>query len=339
MASGRCFAALLLLAVALLSVPAAGLANPFGVGMAEPAVATGGEGPFGRLIGWIAAQQSAFYRAMTGALGELSRDGTAGWWLVGLAFLYGVFHAAGPGHGKAVISAYVLADRQSAVRAVALSFGAAMVQATVAVVLVLGAIGLLGMTSIAVGATARWVEIASYCALVGFGLVLTWRKILRPALAALATRLAGRARPTALSAAATAGHHHGHVHDPGGACSGHAHAVTPATLPAAGGLKGAVALMVSVGLRPCSGAIIVLVFAYAQGLLAWGLAATYAMGLGVALTVAAIATLAVLARDGAARLTGPGTRIAGALARLVEGAAALAILFLGVVFLMAALAR
>ena len=66
--------------------------------------------------------------------------------------------------------------------------------------------------------------------------------------------------------------------------------------PAAGGA--AFTAIVAVGLRPCSGAIIVLVFALAQGLFWAGVAATFVMGLGTAITVAVIATLAVGARAG-----------------------------------------
>ena len=60
-------------------------------------------------------------------------------------------------------------------------------------------------------------------------------------------------------------------------------------------------LIVAVGLRPCSGAIIVLVFALAQGLFWAGVASTFVMGVGTAITVAAIATLAVGAKTVAKR--------------------------------------
>jgi nickel/cobalt transporter (NicO) family protein len=58
---------------------------------------------------------------------------------------------------------------------------------------------------------------------------------------------------------------------------------------------------VAVGARPCSGAIIVLVFALAQGLFWAGVISALVMGLGTAITVAAIASIAVGAKSWAAR--------------------------------------
>ena len=63
-------------------------------------------------------------------------DGSAVWGLLGLSFLYGIFHAAGPGHGKAVISSYVVANEETWRRGVVLSFASALLQAFVAVAFV-----------------------------------------------------------------------------------------------------------------------------------------------------------------------------------------------------------
>jgi ABC-type nickel/cobalt efflux system permease component RcnA len=85
----------------------------------------------------------------------------------------------------------------------------------------------------------------------------------------------------------------------------------------------------TVGIRPCSGAILVLVFALAQGLFWAGVAATFVMGLGTAITVAAIAILAVSAK-GVARRLAAGRKGGGALVmRGVEFAAAGLVLLLG----------
>ncbi len=64
------------------------------------------------------------------------------------------------------------------------------------------------------------------------------------------------------------------------------------------------AVVLSVGVRPCTGAILVLVFAFAQGLFWAGVAATFAMALGTAITVAALASLALGSRELAVRLGG-----------------------------------
>ena len=97
--------------------------------------------------------------------------------------------------------------------------------------------------------------------------------------------------------------HHDHDHDHGSAW-GHAHGPEPEELAGPGGWQRGLSAIVAVGLRPCSGAIIVLVFALAQGLFWAGVAATFVMGLGTAITVAAIATLAVGFRSAAKQIAG-----------------------------------
>ena len=105
------------------------------------------------------------------------------------------------------------------------------------------------------------------------------------------------------------------------------------------GLMRAWSAVLSVGIRPCSGAIIILVFAWSQGLFAAGVAATLIMALGTGLTVAALATLAVSAKGVALRLANGGTGAAMALriARGVEIAGAAAVLLLGLFLLGGAL--
>src|SRR5690554_1555485 len=168
--------------VLLMAVTGASAApSPFGVGLPEAAASP--SGPFAGVFRWVARQQSAFYQALTEALKALKADGSAGWWLVGLSFLYGVFHAAGPGHGKAVISAWVLANRETLLRGIALSFASAFAQAVTAIVLVGVAAVILNLTSVAITETTRLFEIGSYAAVTALGLMLVWSKILRPVIA------------------------------------------------------------------------------------------------------------------------------------------------------------
>ena len=56
------------------------------------------------IAGWLIAKQAEFYRMLSGTIRAAKTDGSAVWLLMGISFAYGVFHAAGPGHGKAVIS-------------------------------------------------------------------------------------------------------------------------------------------------------------------------------------------------------------------------------------------
>jgi nickel/cobalt transporter (NicO) family protein len=316
-------------------------AQPFGLSRQAPPP------EFGGFTGWILAKQAAFYRMLSGTIRATKADGSAGYTLLGISFLYGIFHAAGPGHGKAVISSYLVANDETWRRGVFLSFASAAFQALTAIVIVGIAAVLLNATAKTMGNTVRVVEIVGYCLIILIGLRLLWVK--------------GRAflhllRPTATPEHAhthTDSHHHhqhdhhAHGHSPiradhahhGPACEdeasawGHAHALEPAELTGKHWLRRGLAAVVAVGLRPCSGAIIVLVFALAQGLFWTGVGATFAMGLGTAITVAAIASIAVGARGFAGRVakSRPGAGLI--FVRALETAAALVIIAFGVLLL------
>jgi nickel/cobalt transporter (NicO) family protein len=246
--------------------------SPFGVGPREAAPATTG---FGALIlSW----QSSFYREMTAALKALRDDGTALYALLGVGFAYGVFHAAGPGHGKAVIAAWIIADDRSLKRGLGLSLAAALLQAIVAITLVLVLTIALKATAATMGQATRLVELASFAAVGVVGLAVLWRKA--GALAAVS----GAGIPD-LSC--------DHVHLPG-----------PEMLDRLGSWRAMAGVVLAAGLRPCSGALIILVFALANGLLWAGIAATFAMALGTALTTGALAAFAVLFKRAALSLAG-----------------------------------
>ncbi|MBN9050761.1 MAG: nickel/cobalt transporter [Rhizobiales bacterium] len=281
-----------------------------------------------------------FYRSLAGAIRAAKLDGSATWALLGLAFAYGVFHAAGPGHGKAVISSYLVANDETWRRGVVLSFASALLQAVVAVAIVGIAAVLLGMTGSAMGETVRWIEIVSYVLIALIGARLLWVK--------------GGALLRALRASPR-DHHHEHDHDHhhhehprhehGDACGhdhasawGHAHGPEPQDLAGPGGWRRGLSAIVAVGLRPCSGAIIVLVFALAQGIFLTGIVATLAMGFGTALTVTAIALLAVGGRGLATRLAQTKSGGGMILLRALETAAAVLVLAFGVLLLLGYLA-
>ena len=272
----------------LLPIEALAQGSPFGVGPSQvPA-----QGPSG-ISGWILAEQARFFRSLSAAIREAKADGSAAYGLFWLSFLYGIFHAAGPGHGKAVISAYLLADGSTIPRGIALSALAALAQAITAIVLVGIAAILLGATARAMGETVRVLEIAAYSIIIAFGLLLAWRKG-----KALMQSLAAWRNPQPV--AEVHAHHHGsahghdhHVHDEH---CGHSHGPEPAELRGRGWLKRGLGAVLAVGLRPCSGAILVLVFTLSQGIFLIGVVSTFAMAAGTAITVAAIAIVAVGAK-------------------------------------------
>ncbi len=332
-------------------------AGPFGGGRPQPQAAPPADG----LVGWILAKQAEFSLAMRGMLRNAKADGSAVWGLFGLSFLYGIFHAAGPGHGKAVISSYVVANEETWRRGVVLSFASALLQAVVAVAIVVIASIIFNATMATMCRTERYIEIASYALIALIGLRLIWvkgrgflntaRNISRPlhAVGAAVTPSKhdhhhhhGHDHHHKPGHGHQHGHdHHGHHHHPDdehASAWGHAHGPEPAELAGPGGWQRGLTAIVAVGLRPCSGAILVLVFALAQGLLWAGVVATFMMALGTALTVATIAVIAVTAKGLARRLTAGNEGRSALVLRGLEFAAACAVLVLGAGLLMGYLA-
>ncbi|BCJ89778.1 hypothetical protein IZ6_05130 [Terrihabitans soli] len=277
----------------------------FGVVAPEASAVNASSGVFG----WIAAQQAKFYKAMSDALTASKDDGSAFLLLASLAFSYGVFHAAGPGHGKAVISSYLLATGETLRRGIAISFAASLAQAVTAI-LVVGIFAIiLGVTSQVMGVAAWWLEAASYALIVLLGVGIMFRRSLIP--------LRGSSK--------------GHVHDE--ACD-HSHGPKLEDLDGEFGWRRAAAAVLAVGLRPCTGALLILVFALAQGLIWTGIAATFAMALGTAFTVATIATLAVTMKQLAVKLAaGSSTTRTRRALRLIEITAGFAVLAFGLILL------
>jgi ABC-type nickel/cobalt efflux system permease component RcnA len=342
--------ALIAALVALAASPAfAQLAQrPFMVGGGE-----GGGGASGGLTGWLIEMQSQLTRLIAANVHALHSDPAAIWGLIGFGFAYGVFHAAGPGHGKAVIASYMMASDRALKRGIVLAFLAAMLQGTVAVALVGVAALIFNATAMEMNAAADWLALASCSGVIAIGLWLTVTKG-RALLAALKARFAHRAALAAapvyadapwrqaadLGAAVAfrAGPPDGVTEAAAGdpAACGHAHSPDPAALEADFSWRGAAATVAAAGSRPCSGAILVLVFALAQGLFAAGIGAVFAMSFGVALTTGALAFAAVFAKRLAMRMAaGDDSRIMLA-ARGVEFLAALLVVAFGLALLFVA---
>jgi nickel/cobalt exporter len=291
---------------------------------------------------WVAFEiqsiQRDLHRALSAAIMAVQQGGVvAAWTLIGLSFLYGIFHAAGPGHGKVVISTYLLTQESELKRGLLLSLMSSLVQGLMAIVLVEATVRLLGLTMRQAEGAVPGLEAASYglVALLGAGLIVTrGRRMLRA--------MAGPADPGHTGHAH--GHHHddhGHNHDHDHGACGHSHGPRPEDLAAPLGLKSFAALVLSIGIRPCSGAVLVLVVAYSMDLRATGMAAVLAMSLGTAITVGMLASLSVFARDLARRLAARMPEHAGRLSLAGEGVAVaggIVILVLGLLLLQAALA-
>ena len=285
--------------------------SPLGLGTSEPSFQTGGL--FGGFLSFINSEQQSFYRLLTESLKAMRTDPWALSSLVGLSFAYGVFHAAGPGHGKAVISSYMIANETELKRGVLISFASSFLQGGTALLVVGAAYLVLRGTSISMTNATDAFERLSFASIIGFGLWLLYRK-LRSLLArapAMATTPDGQM--VLLDAHDHAHHHHHdhdhthHAHGHGDVCEtcGHSHAPSPESLKGDRfNLREAWSAIVAVGLRPCSGALLVLTFSLLNGLYLGGILSVLAMSFGTALTVSALATLAVTAKDLAVRYAG-----------------------------------
>jgi nickel/cobalt exporter len=349
----------------MLLTPAPGWAaptGPFGVGLPE-----GGSFPgaafFPELFRLFISTQIYFNQHMTAAVRGMRHDSHAAWTLMALSFLYGIVHAAGPGHGKAVVSSYLLATRQTLRNGVLLAFVASLAQALGAIALILVASSVLHMTSVSMTWAGFYFEIVSDALIIALGCWLVWSKIVRPA---WTPKLAFEpvtflSRPSRYLSAATSSATSRFVASDAtepamisntgsrvaanspteafdqvdsAACEcGHSH------MPDAGMVEGSLdwrkawTVVASTALRPCTGALIVLVFSISQGLLLAGIAATLVMGLGTAVTVATLAVLAVSARKTAFMLTSADSPFGRRLMRCVEACGAITVLLFGVVLM------
>ena len=327
-AKGRFVAALLLALVAFGCADRAATAqtgrNPFAIAGGEAAGAATG------LAGTILAWQNKFHIELQTAAKAFKTSGSAFWTLAGASFAYGVFHAAGPGHGKAVLASYMIASETALRRGMILAALAALLQGCVAIALVGAAAALLGATAMQMKDAANLIELASYGAIALLGAGLVWKK-------GWAFLAALRAPPEIV--ASRGGFYCEAVDDPShvhSASCGHLHAVDPTTLERDFSWSGALGAVVAAGLRPCSGAILILVFTLAQGMFWAGASAVLLMSAGTAITTGFLAACAVFARQTARRWSGHGRRWTSLAGRGAELLAAALVMGLGLALLVGA---
>jgi ABC-type nickel/cobalt efflux system permease component RcnA len=302
--------ALAILPLSLIDVGSAfAQGNPFGVGGLRSAPAPE---PASGIAAWLLAQQAAFHRELSAAIGAVATDPAAMFALTGLAFAYGVLHAIGPGHGKAVIASYLVANETAMRRGMALSFGAAGVQALIALGIVGIIAGLMGGNAATMERTTAMIEQVGFAIILAMGLWIAFRKA--RALIAPATVVAASCGPEC----------------------GHALGGDPAVLARAS-TRDLVLTAIGAGIRPCTGAIILLVFALAKGLFLAGALSVTAMAIGTAIGTSLFALIAVKAKVIALNLISGGTGRLRRLATLAEFLAGLALAALGAALLLGAM--
>lgn len=298
------------------------------LGVAALAVWLWGFGGAQDVLAWAAEGQRQAQNAMARGLRAL-RAGEAGALaaLLGLCFAYGFFHAAGPGHGKLVIGGYGMGRRVPMLRLAGLAVASSLAQAATAVVLVAG-----GLMALDWG-RAQLTDMAErVLAPLSYGLI---------ALVGLYLLVRGMRRMLASRAAVGAsahhdhkhdhhhhhdhhhGHDHNHDHDDDGVCAscGHRHGPTLEEAENMRSLRDALAIIAAVALRPCTGAVFLLLLTWRMGVLWAGIAGAFAMGLGTATVTVVVAVAAVTLRKGTlAQLQGTGALRAAALLEILAGA-------------------
>jgi nickel/cobalt transporter (NicO) family protein len=217
-----------------------------------------------------------------------------------VAFVYGVLHAAGPGHGKLVVSAFFLGREARILKGVVMGGLVSVLQTFSAIAIVLVLVFLLGRAGFDVVQQSVWVEVASYGLIVLVGLYMIY--------------------------AAVTGRHLGHRHaeaTDGSTDDRHVH----------GGV------VLAAGLTPCASAIIILLFALANGVLAIGIAATMVMALGMGVTVSLVGIATIAARKTLLGVVGARPRAALWLRRGLTFTGALLITVVGSLFFASAWSR
>lgn len=240
--------------------------------------------------------QRQLHQQMTALLQQVaSHPHQAGFTLMGFSLLYGILHALGPGHGKVVIATFLATHPTRVKTSLQLTMAAAIVQGGVAIALVTVMLVVLQRSSRQLHLGSYWIEKGSYLLVVGLGLWLCWRGGRRLLQTLRAARGAGRMTIRRVVPV-------GHQHDAHCGC-GHQHVPDSAQLAAAVGWKTKSLVVLSMGLRPCSGAIMMLLFSKVIGVYGWGVVSAIAMAIGTALTVSGMALLVQISRGLAGRLS------------------------------------
>ena len=251
---------------------------------------------------WAALQQREAQTALAAGLRAV-RAGEPGAWitLMGVCASYGFFHAAGPGHGKLLIGGYGAAARVTALRLSTLAVISSLAQALTAIMLVGAGALVLGWSRARMTDTAEQVLApASYGAIAMVGVWLAWRGLRR-------VRSVGLQRQWPRM--------------------GHVTVAAMPTVPAwirslsLTSWRDAVVIVVSVAMRPCTGAVFLLILCFGLGIPLAGIVGAMVMGLGTASVTVLVAILAVGTRRSAlAGWSGSGAVRAIALIEIVAGA-------------------
>ncbi|WP_435927435.1 nickel/cobalt transporter [Dryocola sp. BD613] len=237
-----------------------------------------------------AAWQRSINQQLSSLLHQVAENpARAGWSLLSFSLVYGVLHALGPGHGKVVITTWLATHPSQLKSSLKLTFAASLLQGLVAIALVVVVLGILHLPSRQLHMSSFWLEKSSYI-LVGILGVLLGIRALRKLRQALR-------KPKKFTA--FTGYH---VHDANCGC-GHQHLPSKEQLAAGEDWRARMTIVLSMGMRPCSGAIMVLLFSKVIGVFSWGMLSALAMAAGTSITISGLALLVHSFRKFAVRLS------------------------------------
>ncbi len=267
---------------------------------------------------WVWAKQREFHRSLTRELRAMRGKDGVGWALVLMSFLYGVLHAAGPGHGKAVLTTYLLTHPHRLRRAVTMGSLASFLQGVTALLLVYGLIGLAGWLPRETETATLWAGRMSFVLLAIVGLYVLARAVVAVAGDIHRWRHADNHN------------HQDHAH---GEHCGCRHLPSAAEIDTPGSRRVDAGVILAIGLRPCSGAVLVLILASVMDLVWHGALAVLAMSIGTAMTIVTLAVFATKAREWTSNLVAHRSPLWGLAGGGVGMLGGIALLLLGLLLL------
>jgi ABC-type nickel/cobalt efflux system permease component RcnA len=290
---------------------------------------------------WVYQKQVVLSNTLTSYLQKFKKtnDYSFAVMMIGLSFLYGLVHAAGPGHGKVVVSSYIMANNQTMRRGIFLSFISSLVQGTVAVSLV----AIPALIFSASGSTIKKLGLQftqlSYVLIILLGVYLLY-SLLYKKWKAKPTKSHKHTHNHTHSHAHNHdhshdhghGHSHNHDHDENCGC-GHSHIPRAEEVQGKWDLAKIISLVLSVGLRPCTGALYVLALALIKGVFWIGVVSVYAMALGTAITISLVTMTVVGGRKFAYFSSGGNSRFGSYVYDVCTLGGAVMIIFFGTVLL------
>lgn len=256
--------------------------------------------------------QKVFNSELSGSLNALNNNQTkAGLTLVFISFLYGVFHAVGPGHGKFILTSYLSLEKTKLNQAMKITFASALVQGLVAVSLVTVIVVIFALSRQYFNLTLKWVERGSFAMMILLGLYWCYqvfketKKVSKPKIKSIRFSQQVVQQPIVqkIPQKRPLVQHTYHIHDEHCGC-GHKHLPTSNEMQKAKDWKTQLMLILSIGARPCSGAILVLFLSYTLELYVWGVISALVMAIGTGFTLSLFAYLVIVARNKAVKVSG-----------------------------------